>query len=72
VREVFCGRGVAAKTKGFSCGTDFASRCYFGILAGSISVRFFMLICKVFPPKATSSILGGILCQQQKSFIIRF
>lgn len=43
MREVFCGRGVAAKTKeGLAfCGTDSASRCYFGTFGGQFSVRLF-------------------------------
>lgn len=52
MREVFCGRGVAARTKGLSCGTDFASRCYFGTYkfsGQSNPVRFFL-------PEATTEI----------------
>lgn len=52
MREVFCGRGVAARTKGLSCGTDFASRCYFGTYnsAGRAICPLFFL------PEATTEI----------------
>lgn len=43
MREVFCGRGVAAETKEvILCGADFASRCYFGFFKRAVFLSVFL------------------------------
>lgn len=67
MRKVFCGRGVATKTKGYPAVQVSHLAVTLGLIAGRISVRFY------FSPKATpKKSLGGKYMSISKKFYNSF
>lgn len=67
MRKVFCGRGVATKTKGYPAVQVSHPAVTLGLIAGRISVRFY------FSPKATpKKSLGGKYMSISKKFYNSF